>query len=146
MVVRGVPANAADHPAAHQPTNHRPRLCAASTAGPAALMRSADAVLTAKTSQTLQDLIPLLNKVSGLPVVDANNRVIGVISRKVCAGCVCVCVGGWVGGAALPACCVAQQQSWLRARPGTCACADTSLSFNSPALRHAAGHHPRAPC
>jgi hypothetical protein len=31
----------------------------------------------------LQDLIPRLNNVSGLPVVDANNRVIGVISRKV---------------------------------------------------------------
>ncbi|KAF6257419.1 hypothetical protein COO60DRAFT_1271356 [Scenedesmus sp. NREL 46B-D3] len=45
-------------------------------------MRSADAVLTAKTSERLEDLIPKLNKVSGLPVVDANSRVIGVISRK----------------------------------------------------------------
>jgi CBS domain-containing protein len=47
-------------------------------------MRSADAVLTAKTTERLEDLIPKLNQVSGLPVVDVNNRVIGVISRKVC--------------------------------------------------------------
>lgn len=52
-------------------------------------MRSADAVLTAKTSERLEDLIPRLNKVSGLPVVDANNRVIGVVSRKV-GRCACV--------------------------------------------------------
>lgn len=38
------------------------------------------------TILSLQDLIPRLNKVSGLPVVDANNRVIGVISRKVGCG------------------------------------------------------------
>lgn len=46
-------------------------------------MRSADTVLTAKTNQSLEDIIPMLNKVSGLPVVDASDRVIGVISRKV---------------------------------------------------------------
>jgi CBS domain-containing protein len=46
-------------------------------------MRSADTVLTAKTNDRLEDIIPALNKVSGLPVVDANGRVIGVISRKV---------------------------------------------------------------
>eukprot|EP00775_Hariotina_reticulata_P007157 gene7157-7372_t len=46
------------------------------------LMRAASTVLTAKTNEKLEDLIPRLNKVSGLPVVDANNRVIGVISRK----------------------------------------------------------------
>ncbi|WIA10512.1 hypothetical protein OEZ85_010701 [Tetradesmus obliquus] len=46
------------------------------------LMLSADAVLTAKTTERLEDLIPKLNKASGLPVVDVNNRVIGVISRK----------------------------------------------------------------
>lgn len=45
-------------------------------------MRSGD-VLTAKTNERLEDLIPRLNKVSGLPVVDANNRVVGVVSRKV---------------------------------------------------------------
>jgi CBS-domain-containing membrane protein len=50
-------------------------------------MRSADTVLTAKTTERLEDLIPKLNKVSGLPVVDVNNRVIGVISRKVSCGC-----------------------------------------------------------
>lgn len=50
---------------------------------PAALMRGVDNVLTAKTSEKLEDIIPRLNTVSGLPVVDANNRVIGVISRKV---------------------------------------------------------------
>lgn len=46
------------------------------------LMRSADTVLTAKTNDRLEDIIPALNRVSGLPVVDANGRVIGVISRK----------------------------------------------------------------
>ena len=46
-------------------------------------MRSAETVLTAKTNERLEDLIPRLNRVSGLPVVDANSRVIGVISRKV---------------------------------------------------------------
>jgi CBS domain-containing protein len=46
-------------------------------------MRSADAVLTAKTNEALEDLIPRLNKVSGLPVVDATGKVVGVISRKV---------------------------------------------------------------
>jgi hypothetical protein len=46
-------------------------------------MRSADTVFTAKTTERLEDLIPKLNQVSGLPVVDVNNRVIGVISRKV---------------------------------------------------------------
>lgn len=40
-------------------------------------------MLTAKTNEKLEDIIPRLNTVSGLPVVDANNRVIGVISRKV---------------------------------------------------------------
>lgn len=40
-------------------------------------------MLTAKTNDKLEDLITRLNTVSGLPVVDANNRVIGVISRKV---------------------------------------------------------------
>lgn len=49
----------------------------------AGIMRSASTVLTARTNERLDDLIPRLNKVSGLPVVDANNRVIGVISRKV---------------------------------------------------------------
>jgi CBS domain-containing protein len=49
-------------------------------------MRSADTVFIAKTTERLEDLIPKLNKVSGLPVVDVNNRVIGVISRKVCYG------------------------------------------------------------
>eukprot|EP00878_Enallax_costatus_P015201 GHUV01015914.1.p1 GENE.GHUV01015914.1~~GHUV01015914.1.p1 ORF type:complete len:314 (+),score=70.34 GHUV01015914.1:181-1122(+) len=46
------------------------------------VMRTAETVLTAKTNERLEDLIPKLNRVSGLPVVDANNRVIGVISRK----------------------------------------------------------------
>lgn len=53
-------------------------------------MRGADNVLIAKTTEKLEDIMPKLNKVSGLPVVDANNRVIGVISRKVrlyCAAC-----------------------------------------------------------
>lgn len=47
------------------------------------LMRSAEAVLTAKTNERLEQLIPRLNKVSGLPVVDEDGRVIGVVSRKV---------------------------------------------------------------
>lgn len=57
-------------------------------------MRSAETVLTAKTTERLEDIIPRLNKVSGLPVVDASNRVIGVISRKVSPKC-CAVVCSW---------------------------------------------------
>jgi hypothetical protein len=55
-------------------------------------MRSADTVFTAKTTERLEDLIPKLNQVSGLPVVDVNNRVIGVISRKVRYGCTAMAI------------------------------------------------------
>lgn len=40
-------------------------------------------VLTARPADKLQDIIPKLNKVSGLPVLDADERVVGVITRKV---------------------------------------------------------------
>jgi len=40
-------------------------------------------VLTATPKQTLQAIIPLLARVTGLPVVDGTGRVVGVISRKV---------------------------------------------------------------
>ena len=45
----------------------------ASTAGP---------FLTATPGETLEEIIPKLSKVTGLPVLDAAGRVIGVISRK----------------------------------------------------------------
>ncbi|KAI8471496.1 MAG: hypothetical protein J3K34DRAFT_384687 [Monoraphidium minutum] len=41
-----------------------------------------EAVLVARPTETLQDLIPRLSKVTGLPVVGPNGAVVGVISRK----------------------------------------------------------------
>jgi hypothetical protein len=40
-------------------------------------------MLTARPADKLADIIPKLNKVSGLPVLDADGRVVGVITRKV---------------------------------------------------------------
>jgi len=46
-------------------------------------MRTSESgVLSAKPTEKLESLIPRLNKVSGLPVLDADGKVVGVISRK----------------------------------------------------------------
>jgi predicted transcriptional regulator len=74
-------------------------------------MRSADTVLTAKTNQKLEDIIPMLNKVSGLPVVDASDRVIGVISRKVSW------VADSVAAAAAISCCMQLLLVWTAPQP-----------------------------
>lgn len=130
---------------------------------PAGLMRSADTVLTAKTNQTLQDIIPMLNKVSGLPVVDASDRVIGVISRKVSPAtdsCSCcntllhahLLPGGHpshqppsVASSATPVrqlAVAAMHQAELRS--DTCPAWLACVPLRPAAA--AAGHHPRAPC
>jgi CBS-domain-containing membrane protein len=55
-------------------------------------MRTSEAgVLSAKPTERLDSLIPRLNKVSGLPVLDADGKVVGVISRKVSAMSICRC-------------------------------------------------------
>mmetsp|Transcript_21371 Transcript_21371/g.46741 ORF Transcript_21371/g.46741 Transcript_21371/m.46741 type:complete len:400 (+) Transcript_21371:151-1350(+) len=47
------------------------------------IMRSsADGVLTCTPEEKLTDIIPKLNKVTGLPVLDKEGKVMGVISRK----------------------------------------------------------------
>lgn len=47
-------------------------------------MRSnAKGVLTCRPAETLEDIIPRLGKVTGMPVIDAQGQVVGVISRKV---------------------------------------------------------------
>ena len=47
-------------------------------------MRSrAEGVLTCSPSDTLEGIIPSLNRVTGMPVIGADGKVIGVISRKV---------------------------------------------------------------
>lgn len=46
-------------------------------------MKTTDNVLVASPSETLDDIIPKLNKVTGLPVIDSDGACIGVISRKV---------------------------------------------------------------
>ena len=48
------------------------------------IMRSQEAgVLTCSPSDTLEGIIPKLNKVTGMPVISEAGKVIGVISRKV---------------------------------------------------------------
>lgn len=42
-------------------------------------------MLVARPHETLEDIIPKLNIVTGLPVISADGQVVGVISRK--AGC-----------------------------------------------------------
>lgn len=125
---------------------------------PAGLMRSADTVLTAKTNQTLQDIIPMLNKVSGLPVVDANDRVIGVISRKVspATDSSCSCCNTLLHARLLPGRHPSSRQqcnSRVRLQLAVAAMHQAELrSDTCPArlacvpLLPAAGHHPRAPC
>lgn len=51
--------------------------------GVEAIMRKASqGILTTTPEATLQAIIPLLNKVTGLPVLDSDGTVVGVISRK----------------------------------------------------------------
>ncbi|GLC47460.1 hypothetical protein PLESTF_001899700 [Pleodorina starrii] len=51
--------------------------------GVEAIMRKASqGILTTTPDATLQAIIPLLNKVTGLPVLDSTGSVVGVISRK----------------------------------------------------------------
>ena len=48
------------------------------------IMRSsAEGVFTCSPSESLEDIIPRLDKVTGMPVIGADGKVIGVISRKV---------------------------------------------------------------
>lgn len=48
------------------------------------IMRTtSEGVLTVKPTETLEETIPKLNKVSGLPVIGDDGKVVGVISRKV---------------------------------------------------------------
>ena len=42
-----------------------------------------EGVLTCSPSDTLEGIIPKLNKVTGMPVISVDGKVIGVISRKV---------------------------------------------------------------
>lgn len=42
-----------------------------------------EGVLTCLPEDKLQDIIPKLNKVTGMPVISPDSKVIGVISRKV---------------------------------------------------------------
>jgi hypothetical protein len=44
---------------------------------------TSERVLTTSPTATLEDIIPLLNKVTGIPVLAQDGRVMGVISRKV---------------------------------------------------------------
>ena len=47
---------------------------------------SAEGVLTCTPSESLEDIIPRLDKVTGMPVLGPDGKVIGVISRKVRRG------------------------------------------------------------
>ncbi|GFR48728.1 hypothetical protein Agub_g10685 [Astrephomene gubernaculifera] len=69
----------------HQPSAHDEvygeLLCP--MGGVEAIMRKASqGLLTTTPDATLQAVIPLLNKVTGVPVMDGNGKVVGVISRK----------------------------------------------------------------
>lgn len=48
----------------------------------AVMRKSEEGILSVTPDQTLQDIIPVLNKVTGAPVLDKSGSVIGVISRK----------------------------------------------------------------
>ncbi|PNG99089.1 Inosine-5'-monophosphate dehydrogenase, partial [Tetrabaena socialis] len=51
--------------------------------GVEAVMRTASqGIFTTSPDVTLQSIIPLLNKVTGLPVLDSEGVIVGVISRK----------------------------------------------------------------
>ncbi len=91
--------------------------------GVAEVMRSnARGVLTCTANETLEEVVPRLSKVTGLPVISQlGTHVVGVISRKVC-GLERVSALGRVGVLV----CAASHGPWPLA------------------LERLAGHHPRA--